>query len=213
MNDFNFMPGGIVHADGNVSIGDDARLNVTFYTRSLQNNFLSQQTGRPVFEPHDFVRILQPGERDTLDREVNDLDKMRWPRHWAAYQEKREQTPEGTPLAVLFPHEPHIVDMMSDKKIFTAEQLAGLTEPGIQRLGMGGRQHVERAKRLLDASQSVAGAHKMQAEIDGLRDQVGVLQTDLKAAIDALHAARAEAAAPRRRKNAEQPTTEEEPTP
>lgn len=187
MSDFAFASG-TPNRDGTVSFGGDDRLWVRFFANSVQNNYQSEQQGRPIFEKRDFIEIIQPGERDRLVREANDGDKQRFPRHWEKYQAGNEQVPDGTPLAILYPHEPHICESMQAIKIHTIDQLAGLNEAGIQRLGMGGRDHVERAKRFLEAASNFEGAHKMQAEIDRQRDEIAVLTTK----IEQLLAAKAE---------------------
>jgi hypothetical protein len=176
MNDFAFSAGTVDQASGMVAFGDDKRLFVQFYTRSVQNNYQSDQQGRPVFEARPFVKIVQPGERDVIDREVREEDKYRFRVQWERYEAQQEQTPTGTPLAVLYPSEPHIVDQMQALKIFTAEQLAGLTEQAISRLGMGGRAHVERAKKFIEAAEKFGGAHQMQRELDAANDRIAALE-------------------------------------
>lgn len=179
MSEFAFSAGSVDPASGMVAFGDDKRLFVQFYTRSVQNNYQSQQQGRPIFEPMPFVKIVQPGERDVIDREVREEDKFRFRAQWERYEAQKEQTPDGTPLAVLYPDEPHIVDQMQALKIFTAEQLAGLTEQAISRLGMGGRAHVERAKRFLEAAEKFGAAHQMQRELDAANDRIATLEAQI----------------------------------
>ncbi len=199
MSDFVFGAPSVDPSTLNVTFYGDDRLFVTFYTRSVQNNYKSEQEGRPVFEPRDFIKIIQPGERDENDREVREEDKFRFPRQWAAYQAKQEQVPEGAPLAVLYPNEPHIIDGMRALKIFTVEQLANLTEAAISRLGMGGREHVARAKRFIEAAEKFGKANQMQRELDAAKDEIAVL----KSKVDQLTAARPRGRPPNVRPNAE----------
>ncbi len=180
MSDFSFGQGTVDPSSGMVAFGDDKRLYVKFYTRSVRNNWQSQEQGRPVFEPRHFVQIMQPGERDMIDREVRDEDHYRFPTQWARYQAEQEQVPEGTPLAILYPAEPHIVDSMSALKIFTTEQLAGLSEQAISRLGMGGREHVARAKRFIEAAEKFGGAHQMQRDLDAANDRIATLEGQIQ---------------------------------
>lgn len=184
MSDFSFGTP-TVDPSGIVTFGGDDRLYVKFYTRSVQNKWQSDQAGRPIFEPRDFIQIIQPGERDMIDREVREEDQFRFPKQWAAYQAKLEQAPTGTLLSVLYPSEPHIVDSMAALKIITVEQLANLSEQGISRLGMGGREHVKRAKDFIEASEKFTGAHQMQRDLDAARDKIA----QLEAAIATLQAA------------------------
>lgn len=175
-----FAPVTAVHSDGTVAFGSDEKLWVKFFAHPVHLAFKSQQEGRPVYESRDYVEIMQPGEPQSVWRgQVTEEHRQRFPRKWDAYQAKREQTQEGTPLPTLFPAEPHFVSVMHDLKIFTVEQLAALTEHGISRLGLGGRDHVQRAQRLLEASKGMAGAHRMQAEIDAEKAKVAVLESEM----------------------------------
>ena len=164
-----------------VSYGSDNRKMVWFFRKSIQNNYLSEQEGRPIFEAQDFVHIQEPGERDYTERQARQDDMHRWPERWQAYQDGREQEQAGTPMATLFPTQPEIVDMLRALKITTAEQLAGLTEQGISRLGMGGRALVKKAKDFLEASHGMAQAHALQKQIDDKDDQIRTLTQRLEA--------------------------------
>ena len=194
---FAFM-GGTVHSDGAVSLGSDARLYVEFFAHSEHQPFKSQEAGRPIFEKKDYIKIIQPGERDQMVREVTDLDKMRFPKQWQAYENQQAQIPDGTPLAVMFPQDPQICDQLRALKIHVVEHLAGLGEEGIKRLGMGGRDYVERAKNFLAAASNMKGAHEMQRKLEAQADEIATL----KAALERLQAELA--ANPKRRRAAQE---------
>lgn len=176
---FAFM-GGTVYPDGAVSMGSDARLFVEFFAYSEHQPFKSAEAGRPIFEKRDYIKIIQPGERDQMVREVTDLDKMRFPNQWKAYENKQAQIPDGTPLEVLFPQDPQICDQFRALKIHVVEHLAGLGEEGIKRLGMGGREHVQRAKNFLAAASNMKGAHEMQIKIDEQANHIATLKAALE---------------------------------
>jgi hypothetical protein len=176
---FAFM-GGVVHSDGAVSMGSDARLYVEFYAHSEHQPWKSAEQGRPIYEKKDYIKIIQPGERDQMVREVTDLDKMRFPKQWQAYENQQAQIPDGTPLAVMFPQDPQICDQFRALKIHVVEHLAGLGEEGIKRLGMGGRDHVERAKNFLAAASNMKGAHEMQRQIEAQKDEIATLKAALE---------------------------------
>ena len=52
--------------------------------------------------------------------------KYEFPRQWAAFEAGAKVDPGGTPLAVLFPAEPHIISHLRGLHIFTVEMLARL---------------------------------------------------------------------------------------
>lgn len=169
--------------------GGDTKLWVKFVRRSRINAAKSEAAGRPIHEACDYVQIQQPGERDRVDRPVTEWDKARFPRHWAQYQQQIEQTAEGTPVQYIFPTQPEVVELLADIHVDTVEQLAGLGETGIERLGMNGRRHVERAKAALDKSASVQEVAKLSRAIDELTEQNKILtdaNVELGRRIDAL---------------------------
>ena len=113
---------------------------------------------------------------------------MRFPRQWQAYENQQQQVPDGTPLPILFPQDPQLCDQMRALRVHTIEHLAGLTEEGIKRMGMGGRAYVQKAKDFLEAAQNMKGAHEMQRTIEAQADEIATL----KAAVEQLKARIAE---------------------
>jgi hypothetical protein len=181
-----FSTGGVVHSDGTVSFGKgDDGLFVQFFPHAVHLEWQSKQEGRPIYEQRDYVRVIQPGERDKMEREAREDDKHRWPRQWAAYQSQQQQVPDGTPVDVLFPGAPHEVAMLKALHIHTIEMLAALGEAGISRLGIGGRNKVERAKRFLDAANGMAGMNKLQAENERMAEELAAIKAQMEQLIAA----------------------------
>lgn len=156
--------------------GGDARLFVRFEKRSRRNAYKSDLEGRPVYEPVDYVRIKQPAERDEWVGPVTEAHKHRFPRQWEQYQKEAEQTPEGTPVELLFPNEPHVIELMLDLKIQTIEQLATITEGGIERLGMQGRKYVTKAQAAMDKSEALKEVTKLTRELADAQDELATLR-------------------------------------
>ncbi len=126
MSEFGNMEQKFDRNGGLVTFGEDARLFVEFVSRSVPDEVKSRDAGRPVSVQMDYIRIRQPGERDEILRPAHDGDRRRFSRHWAAYQEGRQELPAGTPLAILFPNNPEVVENLKYDKIFVVEQLAAL---------------------------------------------------------------------------------------
>lgn len=169
----------------------DSRLWVRFVRKSARNAYKSDQEGRPVFEPVDYIQIQQPGERDMLMRPVRDEDKARFPKHWEAFQANAKQAPDGTPVQMLFPNEPHITDMMIDLRILTVEQLAQLSEAGINRLGMDGRKYVARAAAAMDQSARTAEVSRLTRELTEAQEKNKLMEdqmAQMRGRMDALEA-------------------------
>ena len=138
----------------------DDRLFVAFYTKPVHNPIQSAAAGTPIFEDRDFVRIQHPGETlNIIDRPVVQSDKARWPRHWAAYLEKKSQVPDGTPIDLLFPAHPAVAQNLRGLGIFTIEQCAHLSSQAMDTIGMGAQEYVNRAQEYLNGA--VSGANSM----------------------------------------------------
>lgn len=194
--------------------GGDGRLWVRFEKRSRRNAYKSDLEGRPIYEPIDYIRIQQPGERDQWVGPVTEAHKARFPRQWEQYQQETDQTPEGTPVALLFPNEPHIIELLLDLKVQTVEQLAGLTEQAIDRLGMDGRKYVTKAQAAMDKSEALREVTKLTHELEDARDELKTLKdanNTLQARMAALEEMMEER--PRQRPKAKLPMLEEEPAP
>lgn len=203
MSDFMGLPGqsGIrMNGDvGIVSFGGDERLWVRFHKMSVPTGAAAVARGEPAFRSIDMVDIQQPGERDRLSYEVTEVHKARFPRQWQQYVEGQEQMPDGTPLTVLFPANPEIADIMRPFKIYTVEQLAGLTDEGIQRVGAGARAWAARAKDYTDRMAQAKPFVGMQAAIDKLNAQLAA-QNEAIEALKTRNAALEAAAKPARQK-------------
>lgn len=171
-------PGGTV---GTQFYGPDSALNVTFHRFSERNGAAAIAAGGPAFVAKDYVKIFKPAEYNlwVVDREVEEVDKYRFPRQWQAYQDQRAQVPDGYPIDLLFVHEPDRVDICRSLKIFTIEQLAGLSEQGISKLGMGARELVGRAQEYLDKAGSRELAVAQQKVVDQQNEQIAAMQAQI----------------------------------
>src|SRR5215469_4159702 len=77
----------------------DSRLFVQFYRRAVQNKFKSDQQGRPIFDEIDYVKIIVPGDKNTvIDSPASEEHKFRFEKQWDRYKRGQEQASEGTPL-------------------------------------------------------------------------------------------------------------------
>lgn len=177
MSDFTAPAGqSTVDWHGHVGMVQQAdRRFIEFYRGSVLNGIRSQAEGRPIHESVDMVKIIHPGERDIHHVRVRDEHKYEFPRQWAAYEAGRSPAADGTPVETLYPNDPSLVSQFRTLHIFTVEQLGGLTEQGITRLGMGGRAHVERAAKFLDAAKGMAGANKLQGELDAANERADAM--------------------------------------
>lgn len=175
-----------IRPDGLVKFGSDQNLNVLIYDKVVLDPQKSQQLGRRWSKSEVYIRIQVPGERDYVDRPVRDEDKIRFPRHWSLYQRGHEQIPDGSPVDLLFPQSPEIPANLHGMGIHTVEQLAGLTEHGVQTIGMGASQWRNMAVQFLDTAKGGRAFHQLKKQLDDeknknevLANQVAMLKTQL----------------------------------
>lgn len=153
---------------GLVQFGSDEKLYVKFYRGLIPNAAKSKEAGRPVSDAADFIIIQQPGERDRNDRPATQFDIARFRRQWEAYQQGRGEEESGTPLAILFPNNPEVVDNLRHIKIMTVEVLAALNMTQIQSIGIGGQTFVDAAKAFLAAADKGKDFHALSERLDKL---------------------------------------------
>lgn len=106
----------------------------------------------------DFVRIMNPGDKTNVyDQPAQEQHKMRFPRHWIAYQRAKMGEAGfivGSPLADWLLDRP---DDLTDNQVAeltalgfqSVEQIASASDHQIQRVGMGGAGLRERARNYL----------------------------------------------------------------
>jgi hypothetical protein len=170
-----------INADGTVKLGSDDKLLVSFYKRAVQDEFQSKSQGTPIFVQKDYVRIIQPGEKDIIDRPVKESDKARWPVKWQAYLQNKEQAADGTPLDHLFPESPEIVATLRAMHIQTVQQLANLSDTAAGNLQFGGDLR-KKAQTYLEGAEKGKKFHALEkriadqdAEIKQLKEQLAAL--------------------------------------
>lgn len=152
-----------------VGHGADSNLFVQFFVKARKNNAKSETEGKPAFDNVEYVRILLPGDKNTeVIRPAHDGDRERFARQYAAFQAKRDQAMEGTPIEQWPVMDPATVEMCKEVKLFTVEQIAGLNDQQIQKLGMGFRELQKKAKAFLAFAKDTALPQKQAAEIERL---------------------------------------------
>lgn len=156
--------------------GGDKNMLAMFYNRSIHSPAKSQAEGRPVFEDQVYVRIHPPGERlNIIDRPAQTGDRRRFALQWAQFQENKQQTPEGTPIDLLYPEHPSIGSMLRASGVHTIEQCAELSGPAIDNIGMGSQRYVNDATKYLQAATKGVKASQMRHELEERDSQIRTL--------------------------------------
>lgn len=144
---------------------------VKFYRQWVRNNFLSEREGREVGEEHDFILVISPGQSKTeVRRKATEADRANYADEWSAYKSGKDHQMSGTPIEKLPGLANGMADALKALYIYTIEQMAGLPDLSLQKIGMGGNEIRKRAKDYLA---------KGSAETEELRRQVAELQAEI----------------------------------
>ena len=154
-----------------------------FYREWVRNKFMSNKEGREVGEWRDFILIICPGQQKTeVRRQAKEEDKLAFPAEWRAYADGKEQIATGTPINLLPGIEESRAAMYKALYVMTIEQLAGLSDTGLQKAGMGASEDRARAQKYLQGAGSVRrDLEAATAQIAELRAQIAALQAQASA--------------------------------
>lgn len=143
------------------------------------NTVASEREGRPIYDAQVVLFVRHPGERDETAVAMREHHKYEFPRQWAAFEAGNAPEADGTPLDILFPADPQIVQHMRGCHIFTVEQLAILTAEGQRRVGMGVQEYVARAQKFLDAAERAQPMHHVEAELRERDEKIAALEAQV----------------------------------
>lgn len=168
----------------------DLTLGVEFFMHSVHHPRKSKEAGRPIYEDREYVRIRYPG--DNKKEHVAPASEMHYVPHakqqmtyadrfqasYEAFAKGRADFVAGTPLVRAGIVSDAQIKELQSQNIVTVEQLAGLQDRLIAKLGVGWRQYVEAARSYLEASKGVADVEALKSEIAALKAQLAVTKTD-----------------------------------
>lgn len=166
------------HNDFSDTAEADKALMVRFFYKNVQNKLESEAQGRPVFKEKTYIEIRIAGQRDIQAcRPITHQDKVRFPRHFEAFEKRMEPPTEGMPLAEWPKITRTQAEELSFMNVKTVEQLAGMKDSNISNF-MGGHKLREDAKKWLEHTETLAE----DTEKEEMRQTIA----ELKAAVAAL---------------------------
>lgn len=153
----------------------DASLHVTFYKKTLQNNFETEKQGHPIFYDQDWVRIMIPGRNDlTIDEPmIAGHHDVRFPMQWARYKNSVSEAEQvvGTPVTEWPAITRAQAEELKGKRFYTVEQIAECSDAQIAALGMNANHLRLKARAFLENAKGSALAQHQAAEL-ARKDQV-----------------------------------------
>ncbi|TBY54529.1 hypothetical protein E0H59_13665 [Rhizobium leguminosarum bv. viciae] len=161
-----------------------------FSLEPVEQTFLSEKEGRPIFADKEFIRIMIAGDKHSeVYREATENDKTRFHEIYSRFKDGMKDRDQivGTPLAQWPFLKPSQIREFEAINIFTVEQLASLSDTMKQRVGMGANEIVAAAAAYLASAKdsSVAGAlaaenERLKADMERLTLQVQELASRLE---------------------------------
>ena len=159
--------------------GADARLQVRFYKRPVQQDQETQEAGRPIFKEFDFVHICVAGDTLTeIDTYVLNSHKQRFPQQWANYQNRvgaNDDQVIGTPVAEWPLVSKSQAEELRAMKFHTVESIAGASDQQLQRMGMAAGMSPyafrDKAKAFLNLATTAAETDKREQELNALKEE------------------------------------------
>jgi len=155
---------------------------VQFYNKSVHNPAKSQEAGRHVYDDVIFFKSFMPGEQrfEIVDRPATRQDKQNYALQWAAFSQNQSQTPEGTPISMLYPEKPAVASTLQAYGVHTIEQCAALNANSIDSIGMGCQTWVNDAAKYLAMANQGVTATKFRKELEERDGQIRVLQQQIE---------------------------------
>jgi hypothetical protein len=154
-----------------------------------QNRKATEKAGRPIFDDVEYVKIITPGEKNTVFfQPATDQHRQRFPKAYARFKAGNVVPEQGTPLEQW----PAIArsQVMSFKAIgiHTVEAMAAVHDGNVEALGHGGRELREKARGYIRQAEDTAAVQKLAAEKQAMADQMAMMQrqiADLAARLEA----------------------------
>lgn len=154
-----------------------AGAHVIFYKEPIEHPAKSKEAGYPIFEDRDFIEIMYPGNTlNIIRREVTDGDRVKFPRHWALYQQMGKETHIGMAVEEWPLVTRSVAKSLKALGFHTVEMIAQASDQNIMRMGMacGMQPHTfrDKAKAYLESAKGSAIATAQAQEIAELRQQL-----------------------------------------
>lgn len=161
-------------------MSDNTGIFPRFYMGTKEDKAKSKEAGRPIFRDVEMIEIRIAGDnKNVINTKVREQDIERWPAQYQAFKENQEQPLEGTPIKELTILTESKRQELLAINIRTVEALANLSENGIKRLGMGGRELVKKAQAYVKQSEGLAPINELVEENGKLREELDAMKAQI----------------------------------
>lgn len=154
---------------------------IEFYTDAVEMGYESEKQGRPIYADMPHIRILIPGDKNNIiERRASKADEQKYPNAWKRFQSSEVSGQTGTPLEQWPQINRSQVKEAKYFEIHTVEQMAGLSDANVDKLGMGFRDLRTKASAYLGVAADTAKATAQASENERLRSEIEDLRAQVK---------------------------------
>jgi len=141
----------------------------------------SDEAGRPIYRDVEWVDIYIAGDKTTChSTKVTDEHKHRWPQVYDAFKRGQEMATTGTPIEEWPILTVSQVAELKAINIFSVEDLASLSDTGLQKVGMGARALQAKAKAFIDSAKNGAETQKLASEMAKQAEEIAYLKSEIE---------------------------------
>ena len=139
-------------------------LNLRFWSQEVPNKLRSDAAGHACYDMVDYVGINVPGSRDEVIEKMGAAQIARFGPQYEAWKKTQAQPVDGTPITVVpFLNIAQIKEFQACN-VTTLEQLASLSDAGVQRVGMGAHDARKKAQTYMKAAADSAVTQRLTDE-------------------------------------------------
>lgn len=159
----------------------DDRLMVSFSLHPRIDNEESSKQGRPIYKDTVYIMIIVPGDKDSIvHRPAYERDFQRFPKQYAAFKNKNENSVVGTPLKLVPWLSSSQIKELDYFNVRTVEQLAEVND-GLATKFHGLQGLKQKAKDFLVAAKDAAPIVEMRSQLEKRDSEIQALQKQLEA--------------------------------
>ncbi len=155
-------------------------VHVTFEMYPVVHGVESKSSGREITIDKPHVRIRVAGnDKEEFFGPATDQMKARFPEEWEAFERGNQVARHGTPLERWPQMTPSMVRTLKNLNILTVEDMATLSDAGLQKVGMGAQKLRTDAQRFLSLAQASADLEQMdeiKAQNAALMERLAALE-------------------------------------
>lgn len=156
-------------------------VGVAFGLYYEQNQAKSDEAGHPVFDDVVFVKIVVPGDKNSLYfQPATDKHKSRFPNAYAAFEKRKGgEAVEGMPIEQWAVVTRGMAMTLKAAHIHTVEALAAVHDGHVDRIGVDGRGLRAKAQAFLAQAKNSAETTRLAAREKELQDQLAAMQATI----------------------------------